>query len=346
MRKNRAFNLLLLVCSISLLASCNTEETITTSDNQGDDSTTEHVHQFGEPIYTWSSDCSECTAVRICSKDSTHKEEETVNSTFEMIREATYEIEGIIRYTASFTDAAFSTQVKEVTIPIVIDASRYQVDATQFKNMVSIESYAKHINEKNYSIEIIKEFTVGTFGKFLTKYDNGKIEDRYYDNYDVEHPELFSYDYCTWQIYFFFEENYCCQASNYSSNTYHFYVYATIDNTNFYQNEIKYIESDYYDVNYDIVNWFYFAENTQNLYNSLTFDENSLMYGAQNIEIGSTNFEYIYFQFFDQNLVGIHQKYKDTDSDKYLLWDCSFTNYGSTSVTLPDNMTSYIEEHK
>ena len=45
-------------------------------------------------------------------------------------------------------------------------------------------------------------------------------------------------------------------------------------------------------------------------------------------------------------LVGIHQKYKDTDSDKYLLWDCSFTNYGSTSVTLPDNMTSYIEEHK
>ncbi|MDY6276202.1 MAG: DUF6273 domain-containing protein [Bacilli bacterium] len=76
-----------------------------------------HEHTWGAPIYTWSVDYSSCTALRVCLEDESHKESETVNSTYAVITPATEEEEGLGRYTATFTSVAFNTQ----TVDIVLD---------------------------------------------------------------------------------------------------------------------------------------------------------------------------------------------------------------------------------
>lgn len=66
-------------------------------------------HEWGTPTYTWSNDYSSCTATRVCENDPNHMESETVDST-SVETEASYLVEGSITYTATFTNAAFSTQ--------------------------------------------------------------------------------------------------------------------------------------------------------------------------------------------------------------------------------------------
>lgn len=73
-------------------------------------------HDWGIPTYTWSDDYSSCTAERVCLNDSNHIETETANSTYQEITPATEEAEGLGRYTATFTNAAFTTQTHDVDI--------------------------------------------------------------------------------------------------------------------------------------------------------------------------------------------------------------------------------------
>ncbi len=76
-----------------------------------------HEHTFGEPTYTWAEDNSTCTATRTCTGEGCEETEtETVNTTSETTP-ATTEAEGKTVYTATFTNSAFETQTKEVTIP-------------------------------------------------------------------------------------------------------------------------------------------------------------------------------------------------------------------------------------
>ena len=75
-------------------------------------------HSFGTPTYTWSDDYSSCTAERVCLNNSTHKETETVESTYTEITPATCQTDGIGRYTTdTFTNNAFAVQSKDVAIP-------------------------------------------------------------------------------------------------------------------------------------------------------------------------------------------------------------------------------------
>lgn len=74
-------------------------------------------HDWNEPEYVWADNYSTVTATRTCKNDASHKETETVNTTSEVTKPATYEAEGEIVYTATFENEAFATQTKTVATP-------------------------------------------------------------------------------------------------------------------------------------------------------------------------------------------------------------------------------------
>ena len=73
-------------------------------------------HNWGEPVYNWSSDNGKVTATRTCRNDSSHKETETVTVSSSVTKTATCTAAGTRTYTASFTNAAFAKQTKNETI--------------------------------------------------------------------------------------------------------------------------------------------------------------------------------------------------------------------------------------
>ena len=68
-------------------------------------------HSWGSDSFTWSG--TSVTAKRICQRDSSHVEQETVTATSQVINEPTCAATGLTRYTAKFTN--FATQTKDVT---------------------------------------------------------------------------------------------------------------------------------------------------------------------------------------------------------------------------------------
>lgn len=75
-------------------------------------------HDWGEPEYTWSKqdDGWNCTAKRVCKRDPSHVEKETVKATYEVTTPATTEKEGEGTYTATFKNEDFETQTKTESI--------------------------------------------------------------------------------------------------------------------------------------------------------------------------------------------------------------------------------------
>ena len=71
-------------------------------------------HDWGEPTYEWSNDCSMATAKRVCRHESSHVEEETVKATSEVTTSATCTTIGETTYTAVFRNEAFATQTRTV----------------------------------------------------------------------------------------------------------------------------------------------------------------------------------------------------------------------------------------
>jgi uncharacterized repeat protein (TIGR02543 family) len=86
-------------------------------------------HDYGTVTYSWSTDNSQCTATRICKNNSSHIETETVNSEYSLLRDATCTDEGAAKYTSgSFVNATFTTQTKEVAIPVNAENHTYSID--------------------------------------------------------------------------------------------------------------------------------------------------------------------------------------------------------------------------
>ena len=102
---NRNFKFLPILFVLPLVAGCKN-----TSKPQP------HIHEYGEPTYTWAADYSTCTAKRFCISDSTHVDQETVQSTYAVITEAHCETEGEGIYTAVFENSAFQTQTHNVIL--------------------------------------------------------------------------------------------------------------------------------------------------------------------------------------------------------------------------------------
>ena len=77
----------------------------------------EHIHDWGEPTYVWNENNSSVSAKRICKTDSTHIEEETVEVTETVLQEATCLQNGEKLLTSKpFTNPAFSTQTKDIIL--------------------------------------------------------------------------------------------------------------------------------------------------------------------------------------------------------------------------------------
>ncbi len=74
-------------------------------------------HAYGEVSYTWSEDNKSVIATRTCQNDQTHVETETVKTTYQTVIEATCTTKGTGKYTAQFTNAAFTQQTKDVDLP-------------------------------------------------------------------------------------------------------------------------------------------------------------------------------------------------------------------------------------
>ncbi|MBQ9715201.1 MAG: leucine-rich repeat domain-containing protein [Clostridia bacterium] len=65
-------------------------------------------HNFGAPTYSWSGD--KCTATRVCDRDSTHVETETVTAVYVKDSDATCLVAEKGHYKATFNNIAFSVQ--------------------------------------------------------------------------------------------------------------------------------------------------------------------------------------------------------------------------------------------
>ena len=74
-------------------------------------------HDWADPTYTWSEDNSTCTASRVCKRDSSHKETESVKPTELETKAPTCTEKGEKTLTASFENSAFAAQTKIVEIP-------------------------------------------------------------------------------------------------------------------------------------------------------------------------------------------------------------------------------------
>ena len=74
-------------------------------------------HDWGAPVYDWADDHSAITATRVCKRDPDHTETENGVVTSAVTKEATYDAEGEITYTATFTNPAFEPQTAVVSLP-------------------------------------------------------------------------------------------------------------------------------------------------------------------------------------------------------------------------------------
>ena len=67
-------------------------------------------HNYGEPTYAWNG--MSCTAERVCSRDGSHKETETVTAAVTVTQNQSCLLDELSTYTASFENAAFARQTK------------------------------------------------------------------------------------------------------------------------------------------------------------------------------------------------------------------------------------------
>ena len=82
-------------------------------------------HSWGSPSYTWSDDGKTCTGKRVCTRNSTHIETVNASISSAVKTPSTCKVMGTTRYTATFTNAAYTTQTKDVQ-DIPLAAHSYQ----------------------------------------------------------------------------------------------------------------------------------------------------------------------------------------------------------------------------
>ena len=78
-------------------------------------------HDWGAPEYSWTKQDGEwlCTAKRVCKRDASHVEKETVKVKVEHAIKSTCDVPGKDIYTATFSNKAFETQTKTVILGVL-----------------------------------------------------------------------------------------------------------------------------------------------------------------------------------------------------------------------------------
>ena len=99
-------------------------------------------HDWNEPTYTWNQEGDDwyCTATRVCKRDASHTQVETVKAAYEVATPATTEKEGAGLYTASFENDAFETQTKDDVIaklPVKTEEKEDQAKAPEVQPILA-----------------------------------------------------------------------------------------------------------------------------------------------------------------------------------------------------------------
>ncbi len=102
-------------------------------------------YTFTEPVYEWSADNTKLTAKRTCNELSFYVQEETVDVTKTVTKDAAVGVEGVITYTsADFTNSAFVKQTKTETIPALAAPSAEPTTAPSIDdNALAVEQTLK-----------------------------------------------------------------------------------------------------------------------------------------------------------------------------------------------------------
>ena len=138
-------------------------------------------HDWNAPTYDWKKITGgyECTAKRVCKKDGNHAETETVTATYAIITPATEENEGLGRYTAVFTNAAFTEQIKDETIPKIVhdwsDGITYSWEGEYCTASRTCKNHGETETETVkgvYSVEIEPGCTTPGRGKYVAHFTN------------------------------------------------------------------------------------------------------------------------------------------------------------------------------
>jgi len=167
-------------------AKCEVNGTETASCNHGCGTTdtrtkegTALTHSYGAPTYTWNNDYTKCTAKRVCQKDITHIETETINAVYYVVNDATIYSNGTVKYIATFTNKHFNQQSIEIKIAKLESVSiKYYLNS----NSVVYEDIA--VKGKPYSISY--ECNLLGYEKNIWCYANGQVYEEKILNDDIE----------------------------------------------------------------------------------------------------------------------------------------------------------------
>ena len=145
-------------------------------------------HDWDEPVYTWADENNAVTATRICKRDNSHVETETISATAEVIKLPTCESKGRTKYTsANFENEAFIVQTKTLTD---IDALGHDWDDIIYvwsNDKREVTASRKCRNDYNHietetvdtSSKVVLPATCETKGK--TKYTSAEFENEEFD---------------------------------------------------------------------------------------------------------------------------------------------------------------------
>ena len=139
----------------------------------------------------WNNNNTEVTATKVCQNDHTHIINEIANTDNEVIKEATCEEEGTIRYTTSFIDSDFTTQTKDESIPATghnYEVSGYSWNSNNTKTTAIAVCNNDGCNEQivetvNTTYEVITPSTRlnNGVGRYTATFSNDLFETQYKD---------------------------------------------------------------------------------------------------------------------------------------------------------------------
>ena len=157
----------------------------------------EHVHKWGDPTYSWTSDYSKCTAKRVCELNSSHVDSEVVNSTYEVTTQPTESSDGVGVYTATFSKEYFEVQTHTVDIPPIghvhTFSDGYEYNETTHWHPATCGHDVKS-GEATHAFDVIEKEGVTTYtcSCGYSYSIGGDPAYKYEDNYELvkKYPEL------------------------------------------------------------------------------------------------------------------------------------------------------------
>ena len=167
-------------------------------------------HAYGEVTYTWAEDNSTVTASRTCANNAEHVETETVNTTAVVTQTLTCTANELTTYTATFTNEAFETQVKENVVTKEAAGHAYgdvsyvwAEDNSTVTATRTCANDATHVETEtvNTASEVTQELTctANELTTYTATFENEAFEDQIKENVVTKEAEGHKYvdGYCS-----------------------------------------------------------------------------------------------------------------------------------------------------